>query len=139
MWTYEGKEFTSEMIEDYIGFVYLITDIVNGKKYVGKKLFVSTHTKRPLKGQKRKRKIVTESDWKTYCSSNEEIKALYAEFGEQRFVRQILHLCKAKGLLSYMEMKEQVDREVLFKPDEYYNGIIQVRINRKHVLAKSCK
>jgi len=62
MWYYEGEEFTSEMIEDYVGFVYLITDLTNGKKYVGKKLFVSKRKLPPLKGKTRKRTVIKESD-----------------------------------------------------------------------------
>ena len=136
MWSYNDEEFTSEMIGDHLGFVYEITDMSNGMKYIGKKGFWSTTTRPPLKGKKRKRKIVKESNWQDYYGSSEEVKTLVEEHGRERFRREILHLCDSKGELSYMELKEQVEREVLFKPDEYYNAFIGVKIHRNHVLKK---
>jgi len=138
MWTYNGKEFTTEMIEDYVGFVYLVT-FDDGKKYIGKKRFWSKVTRPPLKGKKRKRRSLKESDWKTYCGSSEAVKELIEENGLDSVKREILHLCKGAGELSYMETKEQFEREVLLRED-YYNGIIQCRINHLHVkrLKKEC-
>lgn len=132
MWYYNKEEFTSEMIGDLVGFVYLLTDLENGKKYVGKKNFWSTRKLPPLKGKSRRRTKKTESNWQQYYGSSEEVMLLVESSGELRFKREILHLCKSKGEMSYLELKEQVDREVLFK-DEYYNGIIQVKIHRSHV------
>jgi|TARA_R110000782_G_scaffold104644_1_gene192414 hypothetical protein len=132
MWHYKGEEFTSEMIGDYIGFVYVITDLSNSKKYVGKKLLQSKRRLAPLKGKTRKRTVIKESDWQSYFGSSEEVKAILEEKGATNFHREILHLCNAKGELSYMELKEQMDREVLLD-DSYYNGIIQVKIHRSHV------
>lgn len=128
-WQYNNEPFTSQNIEEYIGFVYLITDS-DDKKYVGKKLFKSKRKAPPLKGKTRKRTIIKESDWKTYYGSSDEIKTL-VESGKT-FRREILHLCKTKGELSYMELKEQIERKVLLR-DDYYNGIIQVKIHRSHV------
>lgn len=128
-WLYKNEPFVSEDIGEYIGFVYIITDN-NDKKYVGKKLFKSRRKAPPLKGKTRKRTIIKESDWKTYYGSSEEVKAL-VESGAS-FRREILHLCKTKGQLSYMELKEQVERKVLLR-DDYYNGIIQVKIHASHV------
>tara|TARA_B110000977_G_scaffold28640_1_gene36920 strand:- start:1030 stop:1449 length:420 start_codon:yes stop_codon:yes gene_type:complete len=132
MWHYGGVEFTSEMINDYIGFVYVITDLSNKKKYVGKKLFNSTRRLAPLKGKTRKRKVVKESDWKNYFGSSEEVKILVETNGKESFYREIIHLCNSKGIMSYLETKEQFDREVLLS-DEYYNGIINCKIHRTHV------
>lgn len=132
MWYYQGKEFTSDDIGDHIGFVYILTNKLNGMKYVGKKLLKSTRKLPPLKGKKRRRTKVTESDWQTYYGSSEETMALVEEHGGEIFKREILHLCHTKGELSYMELKEQMDREVLLRPD-YYNGIVQVKIHRSHV------
>lgn len=132
MWLYQGKEFTSEMIEDNVGFVYIITDLSNGKKYVGKKTLVSKRKLPPLKGKTRRRTKVVESDWQDYYGSSDEVRALVEESGRERFKREILHLCKSKGEMSYLELKEQMDREVLLN-DDYYNGIIQVKIHRSHV------
>ena len=132
MWLYEGKEFTSEMIGDYIGFVYIITIKSTGKKYLGKKLFTSTRRLAPLKGKTRKRKVVKESDWKDYFGSSDEVKLLVETNGRESFHREIIHLCNSKGIMSYLETKEQFDREVLLS-DEYYNGIINCKIHRTHV------
>ena len=132
MWYYRDDEFTSEMIGDYVGFVYVITNLNNKKKYVGKKLFNSTRRLAPLKGKTRKRKVVKESDWQDYFGSSDEVKTIVEENGRESFHREILHLCNSKGEMSYLEAKEQFDREVLLS-DEYYNGIIQVKIHRTHV------
>lgn len=128
MWVYKGKEFTSADIGNNIGFVYVVTNINNNKKYVGKKLFKFTRRKPPLKGKKRKRIVTIESDWMTYYGSNDTVNSLVEEFGPDLFHREILHLCKTKSEMSWLELLEQVDRRVLFD-DNYYNNIIQVRIN----------
>ena len=132
-WTYNGKLFDTEDIGDYEGFVYMVTDLENGMKYIGKKNFYSRTKLKPLKGQKRKRTKVAESDWKTYHGSSEEVKNLVEEFGPSRFKREILHLCSTKGEMSYMEMKEQIVRDVLLKPDEYYNAFVGGKIHRNHL------
>ena len=132
MWYYDGEEFTSEMIGDYTGFVYVITDLSNKKKYVGKKLFQSKRKLPPLKGKTRKRTKIIESDWMDYFGSSEEVKLLVEEKGANNFKREILHLCNTKGEMSYLEAKEQFDRNVLLS-DEYYNGIINCKIHRTHV------
>ena len=132
MWLYNGEEFTSEMIDGWVGFVYLLTDLENGKKYVGKKNFWSTRKLPPLKGKTRRRTKKAESNWQDYYGSSEEVMLLVENSGGSRFRREILHLCKSKGEMSYLELKEQMDREVLLN-DDYYNGIIQVKIHRSHV------
>lgn len=132
-WLYEGKLFSSEDIDGHAGFVYEITDTLNGKKYIGKKKLSATRTLKPLKGQKRKRKVVSESDWMDYYGSSEEVKALVEEFGADRFSRKILRLCKTTAEMSYYEMKEQVENDVLLKPDEYYNAFVGGKIHRNHL------
>ena len=132
MWHYKGEEFTSEMIEDYVGFVYLITDKSNDKKYVGKKLLTSKRKLPPLKGKTRKRTVVKETDWQKYYGSSEEVKLMVEEKGADNFYREILYLCKSKGELGYLEAKYQFVNDVLLR-DDYYNGIIQCKIHRNHV------
>jgi hypothetical protein len=131
-WYYNDEPFTSEQIGDYVGFVYLITDLTNNKKYIGKKLFISKRKAPPLKGKTRKRTIVKESDWKTYYGSSEEVQTLVETNGIHNYRREIIHLCTKRGILSYLEAKEQFDRNVLLT-DEYYNGIIQCKIHASHV------
>lgn len=132
MWYYKGELFTSDMIGDYIGFVYMITEKDTGMKYVGKKNFWSTKKLKPLKGQTRKRTVKSESDWMTYYGSSSAVQLLVETRGEDAFHREILYLCSSKGEMSYREAKEQFDREVLLR-DDYYNRIIACKINQTHV------
>ena len=129
---YEGEVYLAEDIDDYYGFVYLITDLTNDKKYIGKKFFWSTKKLPPLKGKKNKRIQKRESDWKEYYGSSEEVKSLVEESGPDRFKREILKKCKTRGELSYVEAKLQFDNDVLFR-DDYYNEFIGVKIHSKHV------
>ena len=132
-WMYKDTEFDTSMLgEDGIGFVYCITDKSTGKKYIGKKLVRTIRKLPPLKGKKRKRRKVVDTDWKTYYGSSEEVKALVEELGEDNFHREILHICNSKGEMSYIEVKEIMLRDALIS-DEYYNGIIQCKIHHSHV------
>lgn len=139
-WFYNGQVI-DQLPDDIIGFVYLITNKTTGRKYIGKKLakFTKTKTKTvTLKsGVKKKKRVKTyeESDWKTYWSSSEELKKDVATLGEESFTREVLHYCNSKGVLSYMELKEQMNRAVLESTD-YYNGIVQVKIHKSHVFGK---
>ena len=132
-WTYNNKPFNSDMIEDYIGFVYEVYDTEAKMKYIGKKKFWSKVTKPPLKGKKNKRRSLKESDWKDYYGSSEEVKSLVENTGEWRFKRKIIRLCKTLGEMSYYEMKEQLDNDVLLKPKKYYNAFVGGKIHRKHL------
>jgi len=132
MWLYQGKEFTSDQIREHKGFVYELTDTANDMKYIGQKRFWKKITRPPLKGKKRKRRSLVESDWQNYYGSNEKIKLLVEAEGTQRFHREILHLCNSVGEMNYMETKLQFDNEVLLR-DDYYNGMINCRINGSHV------
>ena len=131
MWYYKGEEFT-EIPEDIIGFVYIITELETGKKYVGQKRFWSTRKLPPLKGKKRRRSVTKESDWRDYFGSNEDLKVLVESNGGDKYHREILHLCRSFGIMNYMETKEQFDRNVLLR-DDYFNVIINCKIHSKHV------
>lgn len=137
-WIYNGEP-VEEIDDKYIGFVYLIQNLVTGKKYIGKKLtkFSKTATKTiTLKnGTKKKKKVRSkvDSDWKTYWSSSEDVKKDVKELGKDNFKREILHFCLTKGTATYYEAKLQFQYEVLEKPDEWYNGQIQCRIHRSHI------
>ena len=134
-WIYQGKQI-DELPEGCEAFVYLITNKKNGKKYVGKKLAKFKTTKPPLKGKKRKRKGTKESDWREYWGSSDTLKEDVEKYGEKSFVREILHLCPSRGVASYLEAKEQFERKVLLT-DDYYNGIINVRIGGSKILRES--
>jgi hypothetical protein len=125
-WTYEGK--TIDLIpEEYEGFVYLITNKTTGQKYIGKKLAKFKTTKPPLKGKKNKRRGFKESDWREYWGSSDRLNEDVKNLGEDNFSREILYFCKSRAEMSYIEAREQFDRRVL-ETDEYYNGIINVRV-----------
>ena len=136
-WTYEGKV-VEELPKDCEAFVYLITNIITHQKYVGKKLAKFKTTKKPLKGRKNKRRGTKESDWKTYWGSSEQLQDDILKLGEHRFTREILHYCPSRGVASYIEAQEQFDRKVL-ETDDYYNGIINVRIGGSKILRESLK
>jgi hypothetical protein len=131
MWIYENKLY-DEAPKEYMGFVYLITDLTTNRKYIGKKLFWNTRKLKPLKGKTRRRTQVVESNWKNYYGSNEELQQLVENSHAQRFEREILHLCTKKGIMGYLEAREQFDRNVLLS-DEYYNNFIGCKIHGKHV------
>ena len=128
-WTYNKEIFTEELIGDNYGFVYVITNTSNNKKYIGKKFFYSTKTKQVNKKRKR---IKVSSDWKTYYGSNAELQNDVKLLGEEVFTREIIHLCKSKGVCGYLEAKEQFIRNVL-ETDDYYNSWIMVRVRQSHI------
>jgi hypothetical protein len=136
-WTYKNK-IVDELPNDCEGFVYVITNITNNKKYIGKKLARFKTTKPPLKGKKNKRRGYKESDWRDYWGSSDHLNADVLTLGANSFTREILHYCPSKGVLSYMEAKEQFDRRVL-ETDEYYNGIINVRVGSSKILTEHLK
>jgi len=136
-WTYKGDP-VDNLPEDCEGFVYLITNLTNEQKYIGKKLARFKVTKPPLKGRKNKRRSSKESDWRTYWGSSDHLNADVKELGEDKFTREILYYCQSRGMLSYLEAKEQFDRAVLLS-DEYYNGIINVRVGSSKVLKEEYK
>ena len=117
-------------IEEFNSFVYEITNKLNGRKYIGKKKFWFKKTLKPLKGMKRKRKSLVESDWKSYYGSSKELQADVLKYGGENFRRLILYHCVKAWDASYKELIEQIDRKVLFDPT-YYNGIIQVRLRAR--------
>lgn len=136
-WIYNGSEVTPDQVDeehkDSVGFIYIITNTKNNKKYIGQKKLWKVVTKPPLKGQKRKRKITSQSDWMTYHGSSEALKGDVEKLGADAFHREIIVFCKGKAEMNYRETKLQMDRDVLFKPDEYYNGIINIRLSRSQM------
>ena len=125
-WTYNGEK-VDKIDDKYEGFVYLITNLKTQQKYVGKKLAKFKTTKPPLKGKKNKRRGYKESDWREYWGSSDRLNEDVKNLGEENFTREILYFCKSRAEMSYIEAREQFDRRVL-ETDEYYNGIINVRV-----------
>lgn len=117
------------LTEDTFGFIYEITNTINQKKYIGKKQCKSKLKRKPLKGKKNKRIEIKESDWREYTSSSDNLNGDIEMYGKDKFRFKILKTCGSKWELAYFEIKEQLEREVLLR-DDYYNGIINVRIGR---------
>jgi len=133
-WIYDNKDFTEDLIGENYGFVYIITNTITGKMYIGKKFFYSSKTKQ-VKGKKKRFKI--QSDWQTYYGSNEELKKDVIIHGHEKFKREILHLCVSKGECGYLEAKEQFVNSVL-ESDNYYNTWIMVRVRKSHIKGLQC-
>ena len=137
-WFYQDQLVT-ELPEDCVGFVYLITNTITGRKYIGKKLakFAKTSYKvvKLKNGTKKKKKIRSkiDSDWQTYYGSNTELSKDVVELGAENFRREILYYCKSKSECSYIEAREQFNHKVLESKD-YYNGQISVRGHGSHIL-----
>ena len=130
-WIYEGTPFTSDDIGDYYGFVYRITNTTTQKSYIGRKYFVQ---KRKPKGGKRK--VTSESDWKRYFGSSEELKQDIKRIGRSSFRREILSLRKTLGKVNYEETKQLFIHNVLMEAlddgtPKYYNSNILGRYMRK--------
>ena len=139
-WLYESKQ-VDQLPEDCVGFVYLITNTLTGRKYIGKKLAkFSKTTYRVVKlknGNKKKKKIRSkiDSDWQLYYGSSPELSKDIELLGTENFSREILYYCKSKSECSYIEAREQFARRVL-ESDDYYNGHIQVRVHGSHIKNK---
>ena len=137
-WCYNGQAVT-QLPEDVVGFVYLITNITTGKMYVGKKLakFAKTTYKvvKLKNGTKKRKKIRSKinSDWQDYFGSSDELNKDVILLGQDSFKREILRYCKSKSEMSYYEAKYQFDNDVLLNEDKWYNGWISVKVRKfKH-------
>lgn len=127
MWFSSGNEVKSP--EDWLGFVYCITNTITGRQYIGKKGFYFAKTKQ-VKGKKKRFKV--ESDWQTYYGSSAELQADVEKLGKAAFHREIIRFCKSKGEMSYFELKEQMVRGVL-ESEAYYNSWVSGKIHAKHL------
>ena len=116
--------------------MYIITNLTNNKKYIGKKLAKFKTTKPPLKGRKNKRRGYKESDWRDYWGSSDKLNEDVQALGTDKFTREILYYCNSRGLMSYLEAREQFERRVL-ESDDYYNGIINVRVGGSKILKEA--
>ncbi len=136
-WTYNGKIFESSDIQDYFGFVYLIQNNINGRRYIGRKYFFSFRTP---KGKKRK--VKSESDWKNYYGSCPELKEDIEKFGRENFSRSIISLHKTKGKTNYEETRQLFINNVLTESLDngepaFYNSNVLSRYFRKDYYGNS--
>jgi len=132
-WHYKNKP-VQELPEEYVGFVYMITNTVTGKMYIGKKLskFKTTrykmHTQKNGKKVRKKIRGAVASDWREYYGSSDALEKDIQRLGKDRFKREILYYCRSKAECNYIEAREQFARRVL-ESDQYYNGHIRVRVH----------
>jgi len=133
-WLYNGEVFTGteEILRKYAAFVYIIRNLTESKSYYGKKRIWFVQHKRKIRRRNRI-KLVKESDWRTYWGSNDKLKSDIEKYGEQNFSREILRFCSRLSEANYWELKYQVDNDVLFYPDRFYNSYIGSRISRKQL------
>jgi hypothetical protein len=123
-------EFTEEHIGDAFGFVYMITHLKTGRKYIGKKFFTKSKTKQ-VKGKKKRSRV--SSDWMTYWGSNKKLQEEVKENGVDQYIREILHLCKTRSECSYWETWEIFSRHALMH-ESYYNEWVSCRIRKDHLV-----
>ena len=128
-WLYEDKEFTE--VEDYYGFIYLIENLVNGKKYIGRKYLTKAGYK-TVKGKRKKLRV--ESDWRDYYGSSTSLKEDIDLYGKDSFRRTILRLCNGRGECNYFETKYIFDTDAILDP-QYYNTWVSCKIQASHVKA----
>ena len=139
-WLYQNTP-VETLPDSCVGFVYLITNNLTGRKYIGKKLakFSKTTYKviKQKNGIKKKKRIRSkiDSDWQQYYGSSVELSADIEKLGTDNFTREILYYCASKSECSYIEAREQFSRQVLESAD-YYNGHIQVRVHGRQILNK---
>lgn len=126
-WLYEGKEF--QYTDEYYGFIYLIENKLNGRKYIGRKYLTKAATK-TVKGKKKK--IRVESDWADYYGSSPALKADVETYGKENFDRTILRLCKSRGECNYWECKYIFDTDAILDGN-YYNAWVSVKVQSSHV------
>lgn len=132
-WIYESREVTEADVEGFFGFVYLITNLTNNRKYIGRKALTKAGRK-TIKGKVKK--IRLESDWKSYYGSSDELKKDIETLGPDKFKREILRFVKTATELNYYEAKYQFDANALVRED-YYNAWIMVRVRKTKALMDS--
>ena len=139
-WTHKDQP-VSQLPTDCAGFVYLITNTVSGRMYVGKKLskFKTTrykmHTQKNGKKVRKKIRGAVDSGWQDYYGSSEQLNKDIESLGRDRFLREILYYCRSKAELNYVEAREQFARKVL-ESELYYNGHIRVRVHGSLIIGK---
>jgi len=139
-WIYKNEP-VEQLPEECVGFVYIITNTVSGRMYVGKKLarFKTTrykmHTQKNGKKIRKKIRGAVASDWQEYYGSSDQLNRDVETLGRDQFRREILYYCRSKAECNYIEAREQFTRKVL-ESDQYYNGHIRVRVHGSLIIGK---
>jgi group I intron endonuclease len=90
-------------IRDPYGFIYISTNLINGKRYLGQKIF--------------------DRKWKDYLGSGSVFKHAVKKYGKENFSRDIIHVCYSPEELNAVEY----DLSVLFNvvaSDDWYNVVL---------------
>jgi hypothetical protein len=134
MWLYKGVELTDETIPEKVeGFIYLITYIPTGQRYIGRKLLTKAHRR-----QKNKKIIKSriESDWREYWSSSPDIQRLIeAEEGTSNFSREVLVFANTRGQLNYLEEKFLYSVGSM-ESDDWLNSNIRAKMFKRNIKNK---
>ena len=125
-WVYKDTTFTTNDIGNFFGFVYRITNLQSGKQYIGRKYFYQFR-----KPRGKSRKVKSESDWKKYYGSSDELTADRKSIGNECFKREIISLHTTKGWVNYEETRQLFLNNVLSENENYYNSNILGRYMRK--------
>jgi hypothetical protein len=139
-WIYKNEP-VKQLPDDCVGFVYIVTNTISGRMYVGKKLarFKTTrykmHTQKNGKKIRKKIRGAVASDWQEYYGSSDQLNRDVESLGREKFKREILYYCRSKAELNYIEAREQFARKVL-ESDQYYNGHIRVRVHGSLIIDK---
>jgi len=122
-WTYKNQPVT-EPPDGALGFIYVITHIPSGKRYLGRKQFWMSKTK-IVKGKKKRIKV--ESDWRDYYSSSPDLLVMVEQQGKHNFEREIIMMVNSKSELVYAEEYCLYVTDAMLS-DEWLNGNIRTKI-----------
>lgn len=92
---------TNEQKAPY-GFIYITTNNINGRKYIGQKKYDSN------------------GRWKNYLGSGEALKLAIKKYGKENFTREILHTAYSAEELNNLEI-EYIEKHNACSDDNFYN------------------
>jgi hypothetical protein len=124
---------SQDVPQNALGFIYVITNKITNKKYIGKKLLVNKKKRKPLKGRVNSRRYLVESDWQTYTGSSPILNGDIEKYGKDSFDFQILSFQPSKLMLAYHETKTIIDTNAIFS-NEYYNEVLNCRFRNKKLI-----
>jgi hypothetical protein len=120
-WIFNGHPFLSEDINDSFGFVYCITNLLDGRKYIGRKYFYQLR-----KPRGKTRRVRSESNWKKYYGSSDELNEERRRVGNNAFFRRV-NFEETRQLFLNNVLTETLDDGT----PAYYNSNILGRYYRK--------
>lgn len=128
-WTYNNESVTDEVIGDAYGFVYIIENLIDGRRYIGRK-YLTKAAYKTVKGKRKK--IRKASDWETYWGSNKFLIEDVKNHGEDNFTRTIVRFCRNRSECSYWETHYIFALGALLS-DAFYNEWVTCKISKKNL------